>query len=181
MYPEDFSTFVDVGAIGESFEGAARPGHFRGVATVVVKLLHVIEPAVLCLGQKDAQQSAVLKRAVRDLSLPVEIRLVETVRESDGLALSSRNAYLDAGERAAAPTLYRSLLALRAALDRGAAKSEAVEEARSVLAPSATLDYYDVVDVETFEPLERPRPPAFIIGAARFGRTRLIDNLWVRP
>lgn len=180
MYPAGFSTSIDVGAIGESFEGAIRPGHFRGVATVVVKLLHVIGPDTLYLGQKDAQQSAVLKRAVRDLSLPVEIRVVETVREKDGLALSSRNAYLEPDERAAAPTLYHSLLALRAALERGASKSAAIGEARSALASMARPEYYDVVDAETFEPLERLRPSAFIIGATRFGKTRLIDNLWVR-
>ena len=180
MYPAGFSTSIDVGALGESFEGAIRPEHFRGVATVVAKLLHLIAPDALFLGQKDAQQSAVLRRAVRDLNLPVEIRLVETVRESDGLALSSRNAYLDASQRAAAPTLYRSLLALRAALERGEAKASAVDRAQAVLAPTAQLDYYDVVDAQTFAPLEALRAPAFIIGAVRLGKTRLIDNLWIQ-
>lgn len=180
MLPADFSTAVEVGALGASFEGALRPGHFRGVATIVLKLVHLVAPDALYLGQKDAQQTAVLRRMLRDLDVPVAIEIVETVREADGLALSSRNAYLNAAERAAAPTLYRSLLALRNALERGACKSEATAEARRLLSPSATPDYYDVVDAQTFEPLPSLRAPAFVLGAARFGATRLIDNLWIR-
>ncbi|HUY40852.1 MAG TPA: pantoate--beta-alanine ligase [Candidatus Dormibacteraeota bacterium] len=180
MYPTGFSTAIDPGSVGEAFEGAIRPDHFRGVATVVVKLLDLVTPDVLYVGQKDAQQTAVLRRVVRDLNVPVEIEIVETVRESDGLALSSRNAYLSGQERTAAPTLYRSLRELLAVLERGASKAEAIAVARSALAPAASLDYYDLVDADTFEPLERLRPPAFVLGAARFGSTRLIDNLWVR-
>lgn len=180
VYPPDFSTTVDAGPIGERFEGAVRPGHFRGVATVVVKLLHVAAPDVLYLGQKDAQQTAVLRRVVRDLNLPVEISIVETVREPDGVALSSRNAYLNERERAAAPTLYRALLALRDTMRDGAPKPAAVERARAALDPMAVPDYFDAVDGATFAPLERLGPESFVIGAARFGATRLIDNLWVR-
>ncbi len=180
MYPTGFSTAIDPGSVGDVFEGAIRPGHFRGVATVVVKLLDLVAPDALYIGQKDAQQTAVLRRVVRDLNLPVEIDIVETVRERDGLALSSRNAYLSGEERAAAPTLHRSLRELVAALERGASKAEAIARARAALAPCAELDYYDVVDAETLEPLEQLRPPAFVLGAARFGSTRLIDNLWVR-
>jgi pantoate--beta-alanine ligase len=180
MYPATFSTSIDAGSMADSFEGAIRPGHFAGVATVVVKLLHLVGPDALFLGQKDAQQTAVLHRVIHDLALPVEVEIVETVREADGLALSSRNAYLNESERAAAPTLHRCLLALRAALERGASKSEASAQARGTLAGGAKLDYLDVVDAETFEPIDDVRPPAFVIGAARFGTTRLIDNLWIR-
>jgi pantoate--beta-alanine ligase len=179
MYPPGFSTTVEPGPMGDAFEGALRPGHFRGVATVVVKLVQLAHPDALYLGQKDAQQCAVLRHVMRDLDVPVRVEIVGTVREPDGLALSSRNAYLDARERAAAPTLHASLVAMREALDRGASKRDAVTLARETLAPAATADYYDLVDAETFAPLERLAPDAFVIGAARFGSTRLIDNLWV--
>lgn len=180
MYPPAFSSAIDPGEVAEHFEGAVRPGHFRGVATIVVKLLHLIAPDVLYVGQKDAQQSAVLRRVTEDLDVPVRVEIVETVREADGLALSSRNAYLSAKERQAAPTLYRSLVVLRTALERGASKGDAVAQARAALSPSASAEYYDVVDEGTFSPLPELRAPAFIIAAARFGTTRLIDNLWMR-
>ena len=180
MYPNGFSTRIDPGEIGDRFEGAIRPGHFAGVATVVVKLLELVAPDRLYLGQKDAQQTAVLRRVLRDLDVPVAVEIVETAREADGLALSSRNTYLDDAQRAAAPRLHASLLAMRAALERGLSKEEAASQARAALDGAGTLDYVDVVDEETFSPLERLRPPAFVIGAARFGATRLVDNLWVR-
>lgn len=179
MYPDGFSTWVDVGDIGSTHEGAIRPTHFRGVATVVAKLLNIISPDVLYLGQKDAQQTAVLRRLVRDLAYPTRVAIVPTAREDDGLALSSRNVYLNAQERADAPTLHASLAAMVDALRGGASAAQALERARSVLSPSAQLEYIDVVDAETFEPLERLRTPAFVVGAARFGRTRLIDNVLV--
>jgi len=179
MYPSGFSTVVDVGRLGEIFEGAVRPGHFRGVATVLVKLLNVVRPDVLFLGQKDAQQSAVVRAMIRDLDAGVELAMVPTVREADGLAMSSRNRYLDARQRAQAPTLHRALLATKDALERGAAKPQALAAGRAALDAEATLDYLDVVDERDFSPLETLRPPAFVIGAARFGTTRLIDNLWV--
>ncbi len=180
MYPADFSTSVDAGALGDAYEGAIRPEHFRGVATIVVKLLHVIGPDALYLGQKDAQQTAVLRRVVRDLNFPIAVEIVETVREADGLALSSRNAYLNERERAAAPTLHRALVALRDALQEGAPKEAAIARAHQTLDPSAKADYFDVVDALTFTPIDPLRPEAFVIGAARFGTTRLIDNLWIR-
>jgi len=179
MYPPDFSTWVDVGSIGSTHEGAIRPTHFRGVATVVAKLLNVIHPDVLFLGQKDAQQTAVLRRLVRDLAFPARVAVVPTAREDDGLALSSRNVYLNAQERADAPSLQASLAAMTAALRNGASTVEALDRARKVLSPNAQLEYLDVVDAETFEPLEKLRTPAFVVGAARFGRTRLIDNVLV--
>jgi pantoate--beta-alanine ligase len=179
MYPPGYSTYVDVGDMGTTFEGAVRPAHFRGVATVVTKLLHVVHPDVLYLGQKDAQQTAVLRRVVRDLDLNVRVDVVPTVRESDGLAMSSRNAYLNAEQRADAPSLYRALNELRDALSGGATKTQAIDRARAALAPSATPDYFDVVDALTFEPKERIDSNTFVIGAVRFGSTRLLDNLYV--
>jgi pantoate--beta-alanine ligase len=180
MYPPGFSSYIDVGAIGAAYEGAIRPDHFRGVATVVGKLLHVALPDVLYLGQKDAQQSAVVRKMVRDLDFPVRVEIVETVRESDGLALSSRNAYLTPEQRAGSITLNRALVAMRDALERGASKADAEAAARATLSALATPDYFDLVDADTFEPLEKLRPGAFVIGAARFGTTRLLDNLWIK-
>ncbi len=179
MYPPGFSTVIDVGAIGACFEGAARPTHFRGVATVVGKLLHLVKPNRLYVGQKDAQQTAVVRRMVRDLAFDAQVVVVPTVREADGLALSSRNAYLNAAERAAAPSLHASLLAFRDALAQGASKTQAYERAKTVVDPLAQLHYLDLVDAQTFEPLETLRPDAFAIGAANFGATRLLDNLWI--
>jgi pantoate--beta-alanine ligase len=179
MYPLGYSTYVDVGAMGATFEGALRPTHFRGVATVVTKLLHVVQPDTLYLGQKDAQQTAVLRRVVADLNLPARVVVVPTVRESDGLAMSSRNAYLNPEQRAAAPSLYHALTKLRDALVEGAPKAEAIDRARATLAAPATPDYFDVVDASTFEPKERLDGKTFVIGAARFGSTRLLDNLYV--
>lgn len=177
MYPPGFATAIDVGPIAGRFEGVARPTHFRGVATVVAKLLHVVRPDVLLLGQKDAQQTAVLRAMVHDLAFPVTVEIVPTIREADGLAMSSRNAYLTPAQRAQAPTLHRALLALHDALRQGAPKASAVEAARAALSPAAQPEYFDLVDAATFEPLDRLTGDAFVIGAARFGTTRLIDNL----
>lgn len=179
MYPPDFATFVEPRPIGSTFEGEFRPHHFRGVTTVIAKLLNVVMPDVLFLGQKDAQQAVIVRKMLEDLNYGVDIEIVPTVREPDGLAMSSRNAYLDAALRAAAPTLHRALQATREALERGNAKAVAIAAGMAVLSPAATLDYLDVVDARTFAPLERLAPPAFIIAAARFGKTRLIDNLWI--
>jgi pantoate--beta-alanine ligase len=179
MYPPDFATAVDVGALGTVFEGAIRPLHFRGVTTVIAKLLNIVQPEILFLGQKDAQQAVVLRKMLGDLDFPVELELVPTVRERDGLAMSSRNGYLDANQRTAAPTLYRALLATREALEHGSSKSEAISAGKAALDSSAKLDYLDVVDADSFATLDRLRPPAIIVAAARFGGTRLIDNLWV--
>ena len=160
MYPDGFATTVSVGRLGERLEGAHRPGHFAGVATVVLKLLLRIRPDRAYFGQKDAQQLAVIRRMVADLDLPVEIRAVETVRAPDGLALSSRNAYLSEAERRRAPSLHRALLARDPSLVEG------------------EVDYLEVVDPETFCPAD-PRPGMLVVGAARFGSTRLIDNVRV--
>ncbi len=179
MYAPGFSTFVDVGPVGALFEGTIRPGHFRGVATVIAKLLNIVQPDVLFLGQKDAQQAVLLQKMVDDLDFPVAVEIVPTVREPDGLAMSSRNRYLDAAQRAQAPTLHRALLAMCESLERGDCKGDAIAAGSAALSTAARLEYLDVVDAQTFAPLESLRPPAFIIGAARFGTTRLIDNVWL--
>ena len=179
IYPPGYSTVVDVGPMGARYEGAVRPMHFRGVATVVSKLLNVVHPDVLYVGQKDAQQTAVLRKMVRDLDVPVRVQIVPTVREDDGVALSSRNVYLTTEQRAAAPTLHAMLRAFLGRLREGASGEAAAREARPVLSPLAQLDYLDLVDADTFEPLAALRPPAFAIAAVRFGSTRLLDNIWV--
>lgn len=179
MYPTGLSTFIDVGDIASSYEGAVRPTHFRGVATIVCKLLHIVQPDVLFLGQKDAQQTAVVRKFVRDLNLPVRVEIVATVRDPDGLAMSSRNAYLSAEQRAAAPTLHAALEAAAQYLSEGADTAGACERARAILNRLARWEYLDVVDMETFAPLPVLRPPAFVIGAARLGTTRLIDNVLI--
>ena len=158
MYPDGFATTVSVGGLGAIFEGAHRPGHFDGVATVVAKLFNIVRPDAAYFGQKDAQQLAVIRRMAADLALGVEIRAVETVREDDGLALSSRNAYLSPEERRRAASLHRALVARDPGLVEG------------------DVDYLAVVDADTFAKAE-PRPGALVIGAARFGSTRLIDNI----
>jgi pantoate--beta-alanine ligase len=158
MYPAGFATSVSVGELARRYEGAHRPGHFDGVATVVLKLFQRVRPHVAYFGRKDAQQLAVIRRMVADLDVPVEIRAVDTVREPDGLAVSSRNVYLSPAERVAAPSLHRALVARDPSLCEGA------------------VDYLAVVDPDTFAAVP-PRPGALVIGAARFGTTRLIDNI----
>lgn len=177
IYPPGFDTWVEVGTVARQYEGAARPAHFRGVATVVAKLLNIVRPDVLFLGQKDAQQTAVLRKMIADLAIPVAVEVVPTVREPDGLALSSRNAYLTPQQRAGAPSLHRALEALRDALRDGADKRRAVAAAGSALASDAVAEYFDAVDPVTFEPIERLDRDAVAIGAVRFGATRLIDNV----
>lgn len=179
MYPPNFTTSVDAGPIGTVYEGEIRPTHFRGVATVVCKLLNVVRPDTLYLGQKDAQQTAVLRKMISDLEIPAGVVIVPTERETDGLAMSSRNAYLSPEEREAAPSLHHALQALRLAMAMGRSKSDAIGAARTRLHPLAQLDYLDVVDANSFMPIDSLSPPAFVIGAARFGATRLLDNLWI--
>jgi pantoate--beta-alanine ligase len=178
MYPLGFQTRIETGKIGTLFEGAVRPGHFSGVATVTAKLLHTVEPTMMYVGQKDAQQAAVLKALARDLDFPAGVRVCETVRESDGLALSSRNAYLDEPQRRAAPSLYRALLAARAAIERGDLDPGSVRTtARACIEPSLELEYFEIVDPTTFAMQTSIERPALIVAAARAGRTRLLDNV----
>ncbi|MDQ2681343.1 MAG: pantoate--beta-alanine ligase [Candidatus Eremiobacteraeota bacterium] len=179
IYPSGFSTSVEIVSVGRRYEGEARPTHFAGVATVVCKLLNIVAPDSLFIGQKDAQQTAMLRHVVRDLAFPTAVVIVPTVRESDGLALSSRNAYLTPQQRADAPSLFGALELLRAELLRNVPKSQAIARATVAIGASGRLEYLDVVDADTFEAIETLRAPAFIIGAARFGATRLLDNLWI--
>ena len=186
MYPNAFSTYVEpTGPLAERLEAAVRPGHFRGVATVVLKLFNLICPRRAYFGQKDAQQVAVLRRLVTDLNVPVEIRVLPTIREADGLAMSSRNSYLDPDDRAAATILNRALRAGAAAFEaRPAGGVAAVQRAITetiASEPRATLDYADICHPDTFEPLTQLRAPALLAIAARVGPTRLIDNILLRP
>ena len=178
MYPPGATTFVDVGRLGEVLEGAARPGHFRGVATVVTKLFDMVQPDRAYFGQKDGQQSVVVKKLVRDLALPVEIVVCPTWREPDGLALSSRNRYLTAEERAQAPVLYRAMQAASAAAADGERSADKLRSLMlDALAP-ATLgkpDYVSIADAETLEEISVLDRPALASLAVRFPSARLID------
>jgi pantoate--beta-alanine ligase len=188
MYPAGYATYVEpTGSLADRLEGAARPGHFRGVATVVLKLFRIVAPHTAYFGQKDAQQVAVIQRMVADLNLGVALRILSTIREPDSLAMSSRNAYLGPEDRAAATVLYRALLAGREAFESrtqgGPDEVAAVERAMaSVVAkePRATLEYADVCDPASFEPLQTLRAPAVLAIAARVGPARLIDNFLLR-
>jgi pantoate--beta-alanine ligase len=184
IYPDGASTSVDAGRLGEVLEGAARPGHFRGVATVVSILLNLVQPTRAYFGQKDGQQSVVVKRFVRDLGLPVEIVVCPTVRESDGLALSSRNRYLDTHERLEAAALYRALLAAEAAAAKRQTNADELRGAMRLELATATLgtpDYVSIADAETLEELETLDRPALASLAVRFPSARLIDCLPISP
>lgn len=177
LYPDGASeTLVTAGEAGTMFEGATRPGHFDGMLTVVAKLLNIVQPDVVVFGQKDAQQVFLVQRMVRELNVPVAVEIVETVREESGLALSSRNRYLDADQHRAALALSQ---ALEAAAASGATRASALGAAREVLAAEAgvDVDYVELVDPATFLPVaDDYRGPATAIVAARVGTTRLIDN-----
>lgn len=180
MYPPGRSTRVETGVVAEPLEGASRPGHFSGVATVVAKLLNLVQPDRVYLGQKDAQQVAVVKTMVRDLSFPVDVVVCPTVREADGLALSSRNVYLEGEDRTRATVLWRALEAGRRTLLDGGSVTSAEGTMREVIhgEQGVQLDYASVVDPDSF----RPAPdggPYLLVVAARVGPARLIDNLRV--
>jgi len=179
LYPEGFATTVSVSGVSERWDGAARPGHFAGVATVVAKLLIACAPHVALFGEKDFQQLAVIRRMVTDLGLPVEIVGVPTVRDADGLALSSRNAYLDARQRVEALALPKQLHRAAARIGAGEAVALVLADAEAALreAGFAKVDYFSLVDASTLEPLETPRETMRLLAAATLGTTRLIDNL----
>ena len=184
MYPPGFSTYVDVEGISERLEGKSRPGHFRGVATIVLKLFEITQPDFAYFGRKDAQQVAVINKMVRDLNLSVQIVVCPIVREADGLALSSRNAYLSGEERRAAATLHRSLEAARAELKRGTRDSLQLQEVmRGAFEKEslAKLDYAELVAADSFEPVSHIFRASYVLVAARFGKTRLLDNMLVEP
>jgi pantoate--beta-alanine ligase len=181
VYPNGFATTVSVSGVSERWEGEVRPGHFEGVATVVAKLLLAVRPDVALFGQKDFQQLAVIRRLVADLGVPVEIVGVPTVREADGLALSSRNAYLSPDERQQALALPRALETSRSAIRGGTPVFQALHDAHASLRDSgfSRIDYFALVDAATLEPLEAPQGQMRLIAAAMIGTTRLIDNLAV--
>ena len=184
IYPRGASTSVDVGRLGDVLEGAARPGHFRGVATVVTILFSLVRPARAYFGQKDGQQAVVIKRFVRDLGLPVEVVVGPTVRESDGLALSSRNRYLTADERLQAPALYRALSAASEGVAKGEKSADRLRDlmrAELATAPLGTPDYVSIADAETLEELETLDRPALASLAVKFPSARLIDCLPIGP
>lgn len=181
IYPPGFDTWVDVGSLADRLEGAHRPGHFRGVATVVTKLFALIRPDRAYFGQKDGQQLAVIRRLARDLNLGPEIVAVPTVRDADGLALSSRNAYLSADERRAAPVVYRALCKAKTLFDGGindAGQLRAGMEAELAGEPLVeSVDYASVADAESLEELEQVRGRTMVSLAVQIGRVRLIDNV----
>ena len=180
VYPPGFSTSVDVGAIAERLEGAARPGHFSGVATVVCKLLATVRPDRAYFGQKDAQQCLVVRRLNADLDLGAEIVVVPTVRDPDGLALSSRNVYLSGDERSSALVLHRSLRLARSLWEQGVRDAGEIRtRMRSLIdnEPGVRADYVSVADPARLDELDLVEPPALVSVAARVGKTRLIDNL----
>ena len=183
IYPEGFSTTVSAGAIAEDLCGRFRPGHFAGVATVVTKLLQQSEVDVALFGEKDYQQLQVVRRVVRDLDIPVHIEGVPTVRDQDGLALSSRNAYLSRVDRAIAPTIYRALSEAARRVKSGAEIATALGDAHAELKRSgfARIDYLDAVDAESLAPLARADRPGRILVALWLGETRLIDNVALAP
>jgi pantoate--beta-alanine ligase len=180
LYPPGFCTYVEVHGLQDGLCGASRPGHFRGVATVVLKLFNIVAPDLAYFGQKDAQQAGIIQQMVHDLDVPVQIRVCPIVREPDGLALSSRNQYLEPDLRQHARVLYQALNEARARIgagERDAATIRRVLEERIKAAPGAVLDYAAVVDATTLQPLERLKGNVLLALAVKFGATRLIDNL----
>lgn len=179
MYADDRSVFVDELSLSQTLEGKSRPGHFRGVCTVVGKLFNILSPDAAVFGEKDFQQLAIVRRMVRDLNFKIDIIAVPTMREQDGLACSSRNQYLNVEERKQATVLYKALLAAADAGKKPATR--VVELVRKVIgeAPLARIDYVELVDAETMEPIEAGRPNSRLALAVYFGKTRLIDNIRV--
>lgn len=184
IYPKDFSTYVHVEGLSERFEGRSRPGHFRGVATVVMKLLQIVQPHRAYFGRKDAQQARLIAQMARDLNLDSEIVVCPIVREPDGLALSSRNVYLNPDERKAATVLYRALEDAKTELAAGvrdALHLQTILRRKLESEWLASVDYAEIVDAESFVPLERISKACYALLAVFIGKTRLIDNLYVEP
>jgi len=184
VYPRGFRTYVNVEGLSDRLEGRSRPGHFRGVATVVLKLFEIVQPDFAYFGRKDAQQVRIISQMTRDLNLNTEIVVCPIIRESDGLALSSRNAYLKPDERAAATVLHRALAAARDELVAGVRDALQLQTTlRKVLQaePQAAVDYAEIVDADTFEPVVRVARPCYAVLAVFIGKTRLIDNLYIEP
>lgn len=183
IYPPGFDTWVDVGKVGTHWCGASRPGHFRGVSTVVAKLFLRVQPDQVYFGQKDAQQAAMLAKMTRELDFPIRFHVEPTVREPDGLAMSSRNRYLSPSDRAQAVGLFQALKAGEALVRSGQSECALIHEAMTrvlaQMAPDARLDYLGFAGLPDFEPLVQVRFPCHLLGAIRLGNTRLIDNLFL--
>jgi pantoate--beta-alanine ligase len=180
IYPPGFNSWVEVGKLAERLEGASRPGHFRGVATVVARLFDLVRPDKAYFGQKDAQQLIVIKKMVADLALNLEIVAVPTVREPDGLAMSSRNTYLNPDERKQAMVLYQALTLAQKLYTEGERDAENIRQKMTDLIkkqPLADIDYISIADAETLEELDVVKPPALVSMAVKIGKTRLIDNV----
>ena len=184
MYPKDALTYVTVEGMSGRLCGRSRPGHFRGVTTVVAKLFHIVQPELAFFGQKDAAQCAIIRRMVRDLNLPVEIVVGPIVREPDGLAMSSRNAYLGQQERESALVLYRALTAVKECFNQGERSAGKLAEAGKQVVlqePAASLDYLEIVDPDSLESIGAVKETALVAVAALVGNTRLIDNIVLSP
>lgn len=184
MYPAGFSTSVSVKGLSERLEGRARPGHFDGVATVVLKLFEIVQPRVAFFGRKDAQQARIIRQMVTDLNLSTEIELCPIVREPDGLALSSRNVYLSPEDRRAAVAISRALAACKECIssgERDAARLLATIRGKLESEPRLTVDYAEIVDADSFEPVRMIRGNCYVLIAVKVGGTRLIDNAYIEP
>ncbi len=180
MYPPQFNSWVEVSRITGRLEGASRPGHFRGVATVVAKLFNIVQPTRAYFGQKDAQQAVIIKKMVTDLNMNLEVVIVPTVREPDGLAISSRNTYLSPKERQAAVVLYQALRLAQKLWAQGEKDAEKLRQKMTALIqkePLATIDFVSVADPQTLEELDKVNPPVLVSLAVKIGNTRLIDNV----
>jgi len=180
MYPDRFSSWVDVEKVTDRLEGSHRPGHFKGVATVVAKLFNIVEPARAYFGQKDAQQVLVIKKMVSDLNMNLEVIVSPTVRESDGLAMSSRNVYLNPEERQAATVLFKTLTLTQNLREKGESNAETIRQQMTSLIsrePLAKIEYVSIADADTLEELSKIDRPSLALLAVRIGKTRLIDNV----
>ncbi len=183
MYPEGFNTWVVVEGLTERLEGAARPGHFRGVTTVVAKLIGIVQPTRAYFGQKDAQQALVLTKMTADLNMPVDVITLPTVREADGLAMSSRNVYLSPEERNGAPVIYKSLLLAEKLWKGGEKDAGRIRQAMKELIekePLAGIEYISIADAHTLQELEKITSPTLISLVVKFGKTRLLDNITLK-
>jgi pantoate--beta-alanine ligase len=182
IYPPNYSTYVNVEGLSERLEGRSRPGHFRGVSTVVMKLLQIVQPHFAYFGRKDAQQATIISRMAKDLNLDCEIVICPIEREPDGLAMSSRNVYLNASARQFATVLHRALQAAQLLLQKGTTEVSSLQAAMHRILrdeSGAKLDYAEIVDAQTFEPLTHINRKAYVLIAAKFGETRLLDNMLV--
>jgi len=180
MYPKGFATFVSVGKLDDILCGATRPGHFRGVATVVAKLLNIVTPDVLYLGQKDGQQSVIIKKMISDLKFPVKVKVMPTIREKSGLAMSSRNLYLNQSQKLDALVLFKALCLAKSLIDHGQRDaSRIIRRIKELISKKkqVKIDYIAIVDLEKLQPIKKINQECMICLAVKIGKTRLIDNL----